>query len=911
MAEVEEKAVLDAALTARDADRVAAVMSAMPADAPPLDPRRAACVANLCAQMRHNALAWTTFEKGQTAHGVSSLVASGLSLNGLLYACCREPSMLAHAMSVWALLAKCKVKPDGQPTEKLVLANISQHNYEAAFGVFLDAIDANLQLGAAACTALVRTCAAVPALAQSAYAVHMTMKEAGMALSAEVLGVLQGACLEEGTLEQCLTLQAELDRQGVPADTGRLNKMAAKVANEAPSGHLPKATALLTKLHALGGATAISAEAYGAVFAAQCRAALARSSPAAVEAAHRLLEEMSTLGMAAEASALSSLLAASCRTGQRPAALAALRLLLLQTGGSATDASLPAALLRSAALTLGAPATSSSPWLEVPAADADRLLTLHAAVRLDKELAAALVRLCSASGLLAEARRRLAAMCAARDPPMAPGAALLATFVSACGEHASGPMEGSLAFDEMSDAGPLSAAKHGEIWASLVRSCCAQARADVGFALLQRMRRKGVEGDDLAALELLSALEEQGHATEAFELRTLLEHKGMALPAPRTDSAAPPLPPLAPPPPPPVRAAPAAPLAQPAAPAAPLAAAASSASEEPPQEEEEPPEAAPLLDAAGAGGAAAKPSAAAEVGARPSLTHPPLAATPSSTPSSRLAPTAAAGSALSLDSAAQHAALVRMIGSAVDEGRLPAAIDLARRACDLGAPPPEEVVLGLLDALFAAKQMDAALSLYALLGQQGASGSGAVDGGDGGGGADGVGGGEGGEGGEGAGAGRGLLSRSLTLHVLAGVVDDTKGGSAHAVRAVALFNDVRGELGTMPAGRVRGGTGAGTGTGPSASRAEGDAAEAEAVPLETCRKLVRLCLNGGMLDDAYDVLTHTQQQLDAAAAAAAAAARADEAARRAAERGGRGGGKRAGATGGLTVGFLHSQRGGG
>jgi hypothetical protein len=33
-------------------------------------------------------------------------------------------------------------------------------------------------------------------------------------------------------------------------------------------------------------------------------------------------------------------------------------------------------------------------------------------------------------------------MVKARDPPMPPGAAMLATFLGACGKHATGPEEG-------------------------------------------------------------------------------------------------------------------------------------------------------------------------------------------------------------------------------------------------------------------------------------------------------------------------------------------------------------------------------------------------------------------------------------------------------------------------------------
>jgi hypothetical protein len=56
-----------------------------------------------------------------------------------------------------------------------------------------------------------------------------------------------------------------------------------------------------------------------------------------------------------------------------------------------------------------------------------------------------------------------------------------------------------------------------------------------------------------------------------------------------------------------------------------------------------------------------------------------------------------------------------MLSTALDEARHTAAIDLARRACELGAPPPDETLLRLLGALFDAHETDSALSLYEML----------------------------------------------------------------------------------------------------------------------------------------------------------------------------------------------------
>lgn len=135
---------LDAALAARDADATAAALA--PLDAGTLDPRRLATAINLLAQMRHNRAAHRTYESGAASHGVEALVQAGFSLNGLIYACCRESAMLPLAMALWELLGKHNVPPEAVPAEKLVLANLAVDKHDDAFSVFLGALDAGIQV---------------------------------------------------------------------------------------------------------------------------------------------------------------------------------------------------------------------------------------------------------------------------------------------------------------------------------------------------------------------------------------------------------------------------------------------------------------------------------------------------------------------------------------------------------------------------------------------------------------------------------------------------------------------------------------------------------------------------------------------------------------------------------------------
>ena len=105
---------LDAALAARDADATAAALA--PLDAGTLDPRRLATAINLLAQMRHNRAAHRTYESGAASHGVEALVQAGFSLNGLIYACCRESAMLPLALLVIERTLKRPQLPSAKAT---------------------------------------------------------------------------------------------------------------------------------------------------------------------------------------------------------------------------------------------------------------------------------------------------------------------------------------------------------------------------------------------------------------------------------------------------------------------------------------------------------------------------------------------------------------------------------------------------------------------------------------------------------------------------------------------------------------------------------------------------------------------------------------------------------------------------
>ena len=203
---------LASAIAAKDADTATV---ALPSS------RRGGCT-HVCWRMQHVRAERRISRRGTHSSGRfgtrhAELIGAGLSLNALCYACCRETSMADKAMEVWALLAEHGVPPEAEPTEKLLLMNLSRHRYDDAFGVFLGAIDAQLQPSAAACTALVRTLRSC----RRASRCRDDDDEGRADDGAEQAALLMRACLSCGTVDQCLELRPSSTRETTRRPTTR------------------------------------------------------------------------------------------------------------------------------------------------------------------------------------------------------------------------------------------------------------------------------------------------------------------------------------------------------------------------------------------------------------------------------------------------------------------------------------------------------------------------------------------------------------------------------------------------------------------------------------------------------------------------------------------------------------------
>ena len=358
---------------------------------------------------------------------------------------------------------------------------------------------------------------------------------------------------------------------------------------------------------------------------------------------------------------------------------------------------------------------------------------------------------------------------------------------------------------------PLALSRHAEIWMAILPACLAQRKAGMGLIFYKLLRARAVDMDEKHSLDLLTALEAGAHAEQAFELRTLLELRGLATVG-DAGSGAP--------------------------------AGASAGGGAPPSGGVT----APTGSAARARAAAAAPPAEA-VGEPPiALDDESAPAPPPAAPPPRAPPRAPRPAAPRLGSEGQHATLLKMLTAAIKEGRLTQAIDTARRVCDLGAPPPEAQLTSLLNALFSAEQTDAALSLYAMLTRLHATGEASMD----------VDADDGEDGGAAAGGG---ASRALVLTVLDGVVNDKTHSATTAVRAVALFNDLRAATSDSTLLLTDQ-----SGQGADAGEA-GSVSDDGALAYELLRKLIKVCLKADLVDDAHDVLAYARQQHDAAEAA--------------------------------------------
>ena len=298
-------AELDAAIAAKDAEKAATLLAALTAAGDnPRDAKQCSDLINLLAFYRKNSQAHGAYLQGKAALGAPALIGAGLSLNALLYACCREAALLEAALALWEEMATLEVKPAREPAGKLILAAVAAKKYEEAFGVFLGAIDAGLQPATPVCVALVRTAATLPRLAQSAYAVHLSIKASGAALPAEALAQLLSACVEAGTHEQCHALYKEFfpsaagaARATPPPPPSALLRLALRLASTS-SAAAASAAAVLRQVRAdtpaeCAGETARAA--YEATFGALAKSALSKSNPSLAASAHAVLTQMREL----------------------------------------------------------------------------------------------------------------------------------------------------------------------------------------------------------------------------------------------------------------------------------------------------------------------------------------------------------------------------------------------------------------------------------------------------------------------------------------------------------------------------------------------------------------------------------------------------------------------------------------
>ena len=283
---------LQAALSARNVEDAVRIFTEMQAaGAIDADTRALAALATLAARNRHNDTAWAAYEHGKSSAGTREMRGAGLNFNAVLYACCRDPAMCEKALSVWDDMAEQGVPPELEPMSKLMLSCLARGRFDDGFRIFLAAIDANVQPGAQVCCALLRTCGVAPRLATMAYAVFVTMKNAGSEVPADVALTLLRGCLKTGTLEQAFDVYdtaAGVVREGAPPPSAdAASELALRCAQEAQPA---RGAALLKGLTARGARA--SAAAYGALVGSYCRLSLARSNPSHAAAAHALVEEM-------------------------------------------------------------------------------------------------------------------------------------------------------------------------------------------------------------------------------------------------------------------------------------------------------------------------------------------------------------------------------------------------------------------------------------------------------------------------------------------------------------------------------------------------------------------------------------------------------------------------------------------
>ena len=462
------------AIKSRDAEAIASAFAGVASLPPPPDARALALGCNVCSHHRKNEVAHEIYALGKRAHGVAAMRAGGLFLNQLLYACCREASMLDKALEVWADLQAAGEVVEAEPVGKLIMACLAKSKYDDAFGAFLAAIDGGKQPAAPVCTALVRVCAVAPRLAQSCYAVFLSMGGAGMALPAPAaLGLLR-ALLKTGTAEQAQAVYEACKGDATANDAAKVAQKVAeanKAAAAAAAPPTPEAT-----------------------LAAHTRAALEKNHPGEADRALAALAALDKAGgEPPSAAALAALCMACCRTRKPSRALGLFGRLRRNEHAVEKD------LLNAIALSVGdavhAAATGSGTAPEVAPEDAhtlaERLLKgAHGGnAALTKSVATALLRVCCAAGHLAAARGVLKKMCEQEEPKIMPGAALLTTYLLACGRPASvarAPLAALDAFEKLKGFPSLTPEKCGEIWASCLAPTAAAAAARAAALALWR-----------------------------------------------------------------------------------------------------------------------------------------------------------------------------------------------------------------------------------------------------------------------------------------------------------------------------------------------------------------------------------------------------------------------------------------
>ncbi|KAL3897723.1 MAG: hypothetical protein SGPRY_012992 [Prymnesium sp.] len=266
-----------------------------------------------------------------------------------------------------------------------------------------------------------------------------------------------------------------------------------------------RGAALLAELRGGGGQP--SGEAANAVLAALCNAAMGRPNPACVNSAYELLSDMVELRLQPRLGCVKKLLLAATRTtkhlitlkvlevlaahpqiAEQPAEEALMRSVLVSIGsaieaGTSHGVSKQQAVLSIQMIAASAPPLSPSAAAAQPAqqdhddggADPpptpeggdgegleENLCRALCRLGLSKQLCGSLVRVSCVGELFRVGSGLLRLMIDAREPPMAPGVGLLATYLVGCAGSAAGTRAGVEAFSQLSSYPLFSAEGEGK-----------------------------------------------------------------------------------------------------------------------------------------------------------------------------------------------------------------------------------------------------------------------------------------------------------------------------------------------------------------------------------------------------------------------------------------------------------------